>query len=313
MTLTLRRNWFMVLLATILLIGISFPLQLRSFAESLPRDWIIGSVLFAMAMPLEFGAFTGALRKPLPILLAIAINWLLIPALAWAASQFLLPDLAIGLIIAAAVPCTLASASVWTRMAGGNETISLMVTVVTNFCCFFATPAIIEICSGKVGVEISFTEIAQKLLLLIVLPLLAAQLLRRTDAIAEWATKNKNGLSIYSQVGLLSIVFLGAVHCGMKVHEIDNLSTLSGQLLLLLALAGAVHLVAWLCGYSLAGQLGIERPEQIAVAFSGSQKTLMVGLAIALQFGGLAILPMLAYHVEQLLIDTVLANRLRAQ
>ena len=49
----------------------------------------------------------------------------------------------------------------------------------------------------------------------------------------------------------------------------------------------------------------------VAVGFAGSQKTLMVGLTIALQFGGLTILPMLAYHVLQLLIDTLLANRLR--
>jgi predicted Na+-dependent transporter len=39
----------------------------------------------------------------------------------------------------------------------------------------------------------------------------------------------------------------------------------------------------------------------------------MVGLALALSIGGLAILPMLAYHVQQLLIDTVLAGRLRAK
>jgi hypothetical protein len=37
----------------------------------------------------------------------------------------------------------------------------------------------------------------------------------------------------------------------------------------------------------------------------------MVGLAIAIDFGGLAVLPMVAYHIEQLLIDTVLADRLR--
>ena len=49
--------------------------------------------------------------------------------------------------------------------------------------------------------------------------------------------------------------------------------------------------------------------EQLAVAFAGSQKTLMVGLAIALPFGGLTVLPMLVFHIEQLLIDTLLADR----
>ena len=38
-----------------------------------------------------------------------------------------------------------------------------------------------------------------------------------------------------------------------------------------------------------------------------------VGLAIALSIGCLAIIPMLAYHVEQLLIDRALASWLRTK
>jgi sodium/bile acid cotransporter 7 len=56
----------------------------------------------------------------------------------------------------------------------------------------------------------------------------------------------------------------------------------------------------------------LPRKDQAAVAFAGSQKTLMIGLAIAVEFGGLAVLPMMAYHVGQLLVDTLLADRLRA-
>ncbi len=37
----------------------------------------------------------------------------------------------------------------------------------------------------------------------------------------------------------------------------------------------------------------------------------MVGLAVALDFGGLAVLPLIAYHAIQLLVDTVLADRYR--
>ena len=79
----------------------------------------------------------------------------------------------------------------------------------------------------------------------------------------------------------------------------------------MMVLVAGVHLAAWGIGFWSAGSLGVSRPDQIGVAFAGSQKTLMVGLAIAIEFGGLAVLPMVAYHVEQLLIDTLLADWLR--
>ena len=38
----------------------------------------------------------------------------------------------------------------------------------------------------------------------------------------------------------------------------------------------------------------------------------MVGLSVATEyFGGLAILPMVAYHVGQLVLDTIIADRWR--
>ena len=48
--------------------------------------------------------------------------------------------------------------------------------------------------------------------------------------------------------------------------------------------------------------------DQIAMGFSGSQKTLMVGLGVAVSMG-LNIIPIVAYHALQLIIDTMIANR----
>ena len=66
-------------------------------------------------------------------------------------------------------------------------------------------------------------------------------------------------------------------------------------------------------GSDLSASFGFSRAQQIAVGIAGSQKTLMVGLDIAITYvGGLAILPMVVYHVAQLLADTVIADRLRS-
>ena len=51
---------------------------------------------------------------------------------------------------------------------------------------------------------------------------------------------------------------------------------------------------------------------ELPLAFRESQKTLAVGLHVAVTyFGGLAILPMVAYQVGQLFLDARIADRLR--
>ncbi|MGI9429498.1 MAG: bile acid:sodium symporter family protein [Bythopirellula sp.] len=310
----LRRRWFLLMLMATLLIGMVWAKELGGLASDLPREWIIGSVLLAMALPLRIDAMWATLRRPAPALLAVTINSLVVPLLAWIASFLLDGDLALGMIIAAAVPCTLASAAVWTRLAGGNDAVSLLVTMITNLSCFLVTPALIYIFAGRSDSDVQFADMASKLFVLIVLPIFVAQLLRAVPRIGRWATDNKVALSTYAQLGLLTIVFAGAVSCGLKIAELDNqLAPIAGQIALMLVLVAVVHTIAWWLGFKTAAQLGMDRGQQLAVAFAGSQKTLMVGLAIALQFGGLTVLPMLAYHIEQLLIDTLLADRFQNQ
>ena len=48
----------------------------------------------------------------------------------------------------------------------------------------------------------------------------------------------------------------------------------------------------------------------MAVAFAGSQKTLMVGMKVSLD-ANFSVLPMVTYHIGQLFIDTLLADWLR--
>ena len=70
-----------------------------------------------------------------------------------------------------------------------------------------------------------------------------------------------------------------------------------------------LHVLVLQLGKWLAKTLKMSHPEQIAVAISGSQKTLMVGLSIAVSLH-ITILPLLAFHSLQLVIDTVIAGRL---
>jgi sodium/bile acid cotransporter 7 len=281
--------------------------------ERLPRNGLVASVLLAMGLTLRTDAIRAVLNRPLPTVLGVGVNMVLLPLLAWAMSPLLSGQLRSGFLVAAAVPCTIASAAVWTRRAGGNDAIALSVTLITNLGCFLATPAWLRWTAGH-GTQMAgdFGPMATKLALLVVLPILLAQSLRTVGFVSSWAARHKQELGVYCQLGILTMVLIGAVHSGATIaHLADGWKLLAGEGALMLVLVTLLHLAAWLLAYWLAGKLGLTPAEGLAVAFSGSQKTLMVGLAVALDFGGLAVLPLIAYHAIQLLVDTVLADRYR--
>ncbi|HMO84771.1 MAG TPA: bile acid:sodium symporter, partial [Lacipirellulaceae bacterium] len=243
------------------------------------------------------------------------VNRGVVPPLAWLAGRLLEPTLADGLIIAAVVPCTQASAAVWTRMAGGNDAIAVITTMSTSLACIVATPAWLGVLASHGGeAPRSSAEMAMRLALVVGAPILGGQLLRASGAIRLAATRRKRELSLYAQWGILAMVLAGAVESGRQIAQLEGgLAGLAGQIALMIVLTGAVHLAAWGIGFAAGGAAGLSRADRIGVAFAGSQKTLMVGLAIAIDFGGLAVLPMVAYHFEQLVLATWLAGRLRRQ
>jgi len=362
----LIRRWFLIGLAVVLVIGFRYSFELESVSEAMPRDALVASVMFFMAFTLDAHTMGRALRRPQAAAVAFAANAVVAPLLAWAFSPLLRTDLGFGLIIAGSVPCTVASAAVWTRRADGDDAVALLTAIATNFFCFLTTPMWLAWAADTApGAEVSSSldpiEMMTRLVILVALPVLAAQLLRLIGPVGRWATRAKIPLGVYCQMGMLAMVFTGAVRSGIELRKIaaapadsaavavDGAASTTDQAVenatnnqaaapdqsqltpvekasrepvgiqgwgVLLFCVLAVHLLTMAIGLAAGRALGISYPQQIAVAFSGSQKTLLIGLDIAVeyigQFGGLALIPMVSYHVTQLLVDTLIADRFKA-
>jgi sodium/bile acid cotransporter 7 len=311
----LLQRWFLIALFTILAIGISGAELLAPIvANKTLRDCVVASVLFLMALPLEASAMWRSMSRPWPPLLAVAINFGLLPLFAWSVSLGLDPVMAPGLLVAAATPCTLASASVWTRRAGGNDSVSILVTIMTNATCFFVTPMWLLVMTGRTidNPDLSLSKMAMKLGLLVVLPMMLAQFLRLRQPLAKWATSKKSMLSVFAQCGILSMVFFGAIRTGLRLGEAEATELAPPTLIAMFVAVCVVHTTMLVTGLWLARLFRFSREDQIAVAFASSQKTLMVGLLMAMSLQ-VSILPMVTYHVMQLLIDTLIADRFRRQ
>jgi len=307
----LRQRSFLLALVAVLVAGIGWPAVMRPVARWLPGDVIVAVVTFIMALPLETRALVAVVRRPGPAWLGAAINSGLAPPLGWMTSHMLPPELAIGVILASTVPCTLATAAVWTRRAGGNDAVAFLVTMLTNLACFLVVPAWLWLLVG-LHAEVNFGRIVFSLLVLVVLPIIVAQVLRQLPAIGRAATAHRQLLSSAAQCGVLLMVLVGAVSCGEKLEAIDDPTLFSASnIAILIASVTGVHVVLLNTGWFLCRLLHIERGDAIAVAFAGSQKTLMVGAYLAAAVGPLAIVPMVAYHAAQLVVDTLVADRLR--
>ncbi|MCE9554362.1 MAG: bile acid:sodium symporter [Planctomycetes bacterium] len=313
------RQWFLIALVIVLAIGFTAWQSLSPWAERFPEKVVVALVLFLMSWSLDSQAVWRAMSRPAAASLGIAVNFIVVPLLAWSVAHWLPTSLGSGLCLTAALPCTLASAAVWTRRAGGNDAVALIVTMVTNVSCFLVTPFLLWLMTGRQvtvatgGALPAPWNMVVSLALVAVLPMTAGQLLRMPRSLAQFATANKTPFSMVCLLGILIMVLLGAINSGHELAKGGEESVLGvwvwGLLIVSVAL---VHTGALVLGYGAARVLRIAQPEAAAVGVAGSQKTLMIGLHLAISQGfGIGVLSLVLYHVLQLMIDTVAADVMR--
>jgi len=307
----LTRQWFLLTLAAVLAAGFWFSGPLSGFARWFPVKALVAVVLFLMSWTLDADSIHRAIRRPQAALLGVVINIGLLPLLAWLLS-FLLPEpLNLGLALVAAVPCTLASAAVWTRRAGGNDAVAMLVTTVTNVSCFVVTPMLYWLMTGaETSTGQGPGEMILKLAWVVVLPMALGQVLRLNKSAARWASAEKRLVSVVAQLGILTMVLVGAVRSALEIQGTSSAASPSAAAWTsMIVIVIVLHLATLLAGFGLGRLIRLDRPDWIAVGIAGSQKTLMVGLYIGLEQDlGVGILPMLVYHAAQLLIDTAVAD-----
>lgn len=307
MTRLIRSHWFLLALLAVFLVGHFAAGQIAPVVnQSWLRSLVVMLVMWAMGVTLKADAIRRSVRHPKASLLAISFNVLLVPLLCLPAMWWLPPELGGGLFVAGLVPCTLASASVWTRRAGGDDSISMVTTVVTNLACVFVVPLGVQMVLALQARVAPLTQM-EKLAWFVVLPLIVAQMMRRMG-LAAWADRNKSKLSVFAQIGILVMVLFGAVASGQ--YSGANGGVAATLIITVAFAAGCVHLITMGLAIVAAKQASLAREEQIAVGMAGSQKTLMIGLQIAIDCG-VSVLPMLIYHAGQLLTDTLIADRWR--
>ncbi|QDT63097.1 bile acid:sodium symporter family protein [Calycomorphotria hydatis] len=320
----LLKNWFLVGLAVVIPTGILLGLfagetLVGRAVHGLDTRITTAMILLLMSFTLDTKRLTKALREPLPVFTALVLNTVCIPLLAWPISLlFSTPDFRYGLLIACCVPCTMAAASVWTRQAGGNDAVSMLVTIITNGFCFLTTPFWVLMTTG-VGITLDPWEMMQRLFFTAVIPMIVGQVARNLPMLADFAVRYKSGWTTLAQCFILAIVLHASAGGGSQMHATGVAPNL-WELLTVAVACTVIHCSALFAGWWISGQLKFPAVDRAPVAFSGSQKTIPIGMLVATSptmFGNpdllgegigvpFAVFPMIIYHATQLFIDSAM-------
>ena len=318
----LRRRWFLAAITLVIAFGViaghQEPAENLAWLKQFIRpSWLTAVVLFLMSLSLNSEYLLTSIRKPAPLFLSLVTNIILLPLVAWALMPLqLTPDFQVGLIIMAVVPCTLCGASVWTRRAGGNDGLSLMVTMITNGACFLTVPFWILLITTH-EIEFNRVEMVTKLFYAAMLPVVFGQVFRLNTRVKTFADRITSKLGTVALIFVLLMVLLAAVQTGQGIKTSETGISFAAIAIVWISCI-VVHVAGFFTNLFLGKTFQFHPRDQIASAISGSQKTLPIAIFVATDasmFGnaGLpsAVFPLLMFHTSQFFIDTILADRHR--
>ena len=311
----LAEHWFLLVLGLGVAAGMLAPGALHPVTDLWDQRWAVALSLLLIAWTIPTRSLVAELRRPFAALWAIFLSYGLMPIAGWLLGWFAPADVRIGLILVSCVPCTLSSAVLWTRLAGGNEATTLAAVMGTTFMSWFATTAWLAQLTGA-AVALDAGGMMLDLVLTLIVPTLVGQALRRSAVCVRLAERHKVLFSAAAQAIVLATVLKAGVNVGDKLNEHGawDASLVFGWSIVL---AVALHALVLTGGFYSSRGFGFDRPRQIAVSFACSQKTLPVSLVLyedyfktAFPF---ALMPVLFFHVGQLMLDTIVARWMRQQ
>jgi len=313
----LKKNWFLIGIGTVLLIGYFFPgFGMALNPRNMTRDVVIVLVFLVTGLTLPSEAILAGLKEfrvhlfveififafvPVYFLVTVSLLGNIIPAVAKP-----------GLFALAVLPTTITSCVVFTQVSGGNTVVSMFNAAFSNVAGVIVAPILLSIM--LTGTEVSLppgqlvsvlTSLGLRMLLPIVVGQIARQFLR------DWITKRRKAFGIYSNASILIILLF-------TFSKAAGNPQFSEHLVAMLPVFGYLalsHLL--LVTFALLGSrlFAFSRLNRAAVMYAAPQKTLALGAPLlAIYFASqpellaTAILPLLFYHPFQLLTAGILRS-----
>jgi solute carrier family 10 (sodium/bile acid cotransporter), member 7 len=247
-------------------------------------------------------------------LMVLSVTFVVFPLLGLAARVLepgvLTKDLYTGVLFLCLVPSTVQSSIAFTSIARGNVPAAIVSATLSNMLGVVLTPLlVVTLMSTTGGVKFDGSAVAD-IVLQLMAPFAVGQLLRRW--LAPWVHRHSVLTKTVDRGSILLVVY-AAFSDGVTEHIF---STVTPWRLVAVGAVCALLLALVLAITTVLGRVArLDRADAVVLLFCGSKKSLASGLPMALVlFGsanvGLIMLPLMLFHMIQLLVCAVIAGRL---
>lgn len=306
---------YMLLLMLTGVLGVVLPA--RGLAADVLGDvtyWAVTLLFFLYGTKLDAASVkAGMLNLKLQGLVFLC-TYLLFPivgvALVAVFGRMLGPEMAMGILFLSVLPSTVQSSIAFTSIAGGNVPAAICAASLSNLLGVVLTPLLVgRLLHVESGGAVSFDAI-QKIGMQILLPFILGQLMR--PLVGAFVQRHRFLTMLVDRGSILLIVyaaFSSSTTSGLWADiPVRSMVVSMGVVVVFLALImTATSLIAKLSGMG--------RADEIVLFFCGSKKSLASGLPMATAIFpaatlGATVLPVMMYHMLQLLVCSFIAQKL---
>ncbi|HEX2011375.1 MAG TPA: bile acid:sodium symporter family protein [Roseateles sp.] len=279
-----------------------------NLTQSLPQLLLVALalVMLGVGLSLRWADFQRLSEHPKAVILALALQMLLLPAVCWGLAQGfgLSPVLAVGLMLLAASPGGV-SANLFSHLFGGHVALNISLTAINTLLSVLSMPLIANLALqhfiGVGAVPLQMGKVAEVMAVVLGPVAIGMALARARPALAARLEKP---FKIFSAV-VLALLALGAIAKEWRALA-DSAAAIGGVVLIF-------NLLSLLSGYLCARWIGLAKPMATAISFEigihNSTLALYIALSVLQDFQ--MALPAAAYSVSMYLVGTLFGLWLR--
>ena len=275
----------------------------------------IGFIFFFYGLKLSPAEFKAGFYNYRVHILIQLTTFIVFPLLALAFVPFFkagtASDLWVALFFLGALPSTVSSSIVMVSLAKGNLPTAIFNASLSGLIGIVATPLWMSMFMAASS-DFEFGAVVQKLLLQIIMPLVIGLFLQKW--LGNLARKHSKKISFFDKSVIILIVYSSfCTAFSTNLFTTVGIADLTKLLLMVTALFFGVYY-----GLGLFSKwIGLNVEDEIAAKFCGTKKSLVHGsVMVKVIFGNSAanalyLLPIMLYHILQLLVVAVFAERYR--
>ncbi|AJD89597.1 sodium transporter [Jeotgalibacillus malaysiensis] len=276
---TLAGKYFAVWVVSAALLAFFVPGIFSPFGSYITI--LLGIVMFGMGLTLKPVDFKIVAKRPLPVVLGVAAQFVVMPLVAFAIAYALNlpPELAAGLVLLGSVPGGTAS-NVMVYLAKGNLALSVAMTSLSTLLAPIMTPLLLLLLVGQ-WMPVDAVSMFMSIFQVIIIPIVLGFVIQRLAPKAVEAS-----LSVIPLISVTAILIIVGVVTGANG---PNVITAGWIVFAAVFLHNGFGL---LLGYLVAMALGLKEDDRRAISLEVGMQNSGLGVALATaHFSPLAALP----------------------